>query len=567
MNEKADNSLNLALELPQEQVMKSEGLQVGFTPGTDTWELIVRYTGSLDEIRNINGVTVRELSNGYAILNVPQDKIDEVAQNEAIVFIEKPKALEFALVNGKRASCINELQQTNTFKNQQGLFGEGVIVGIADSGIDYTNRAFRNEDGTTRILELWDQTINKVFTASDINRALESDNPYEIVNSRDLSGHGTHVAGIAAGNFADNKNNNLGIATKSRLLIVKMANATENSFPRTTQLMEAVDFIVKEAEKYNMPVSVNLSFGNSYGSHDGTSPLSTYLDAMADGRRISISVGMGNEGDSAGHAGGELTEQTDVELQVSNFQRAFSVQLWKNYVDIFRIQLISPSGFTAEIPQIYNNTNKFIMDKTNVYVFYGTPKPYSRFQEVYFELIPQEQYIAPGIWTFRLVPEKIVSGRYDLWLPGVGTVNENTAFLRPDPYITLTIPSTSAKVISVGAYNSSNDTLATFSGRGFTRETNQVKPDIVAPGVNIRSASNTGGMEVRSGTSMATPFVAGSAALMMEWGIVRGNDPFLYGEKIKAYMIRGARQLPEFLAYPNPQVGWGALCLRDSLPE
>lgn len=566
MNEKADNSLNIALELPQEQVMKSEGLQVGFNPSTDIWELIVRYSGSLDEIRNINGVTVRELSNGYAILNVPQDKIEEVAQDEAIIFIEKPKALEFALVNGKRASCINELQQTNTFQNQQGLFGEGVIVGIADSGIDYTNRAFRNEDGTTRILELWDQTIDKVFTESDINQALESDNPYEIVNSRDLSGHGTHVAGIAAGNFAENKNNNLGIATKSRLLIVKMANATENSFPRTTQLMEAVDFIVKEAEKYNMPVSVNLSFGNSYGSHDGTSLLSTYLDAMADGRRISISVGMGNEGDSAGHSGGELAEQTDVELQVSNFQRAFSIQLWKNYVDIFRIQLISPSGFTVEIPQIYNNTNKFIMDNTNVYVFYGTPKPYSRFQEIYFEFIPQEQYIAPGIWIFRFVPEKIVSGRYDLWLPGAGTVNENTVFLRPDPYITLTIPSTSAKVISVGAYNSSNDTLATFSGRGFTRETNQVKPDIVAPGVNIRSASNTGGMEVRSGTSMATPFVAGSAALMLEWGIVRGNDPFLYGEKIKAYLIRGARQLPGFFVYPNPQVGWGALCLRDSLP-
>lgn len=173
----------------------------------------------------------------------------------------------------------------------------------------------------------------------------------------------------------------------------------------------------------------------------------------------------------------------------------------------------------------------------------------------------------PGIWTFRLIPERIVTGRYDFWLPGVGTINENTAFLEPDPYITLTIPSTSAKVISVGAYNSYNDTLATFSGRGFTRETNQVKPDIVAPGVNISSASNTGGMEIRSGTSMATPFVTGSAALMMEWGIVRGNDLFLYGEKIKAYLIRGARHLQAFDVWPNPQAGWGALCLRDSIPR
>lgn len=154
MNEKSDNVLNLALELPQEQLMKSQGLQSGFQEATDIWELIIRYTGSLDEIRNISGVTVRELSNGYAILNVPRDKIDEVALSEAVIFIEKPMALEFNLLNGKRVSCINEVQQTFSGTNQQGLFGEGVIVGIADSGIEYTHSAFRNQDGTTRILEL-----------------------------------------------------------------------------------------------------------------------------------------------------------------------------------------------------------------------------------------------------------------------------------------------------------------------------------------------------------------------------------------------------------------------------
>lgn len=566
MSEKADNALNLALEIPQEQLMKSQGLQAGFQEETDIWELIIRYTGSLDEIRKINGVTVRELSNGYAILNVPQDKIDEIARNEAIIFIEKPMALEFNILNGKRASCINEVQQTFPGTNQQGLFGEGVIVGIADSGINYTHDAFRNQDGTTRILELWDQTTDTIFTEEEINRALVSENPYEIVNSRDISGHGTHVAGIAAGNFAENKNNNLGIATKSRLLIVKMAVPTENSFPRTTQLMEAVDYMIKAAQRYRMPLSINLSFGNSYGSHDGTSLLSTYLDSMADGRRVVISVGTGNEGSGAGHTGGNISENPDTELQVSRFQKAFSVQLWKNYADLFRVQIIAPSGFTIEIPQIYNKASKFVMDNTNVYVFYGTPKPYSIYQEIFVELIPADGYVQSGIWTFRLIPEKIVTGRFDMWLPGSGVINENTAFLRPDPYITLTVPSTSSKVISVGAYNSNNDTMASFSGRGFTRETNQIKPDIVAPGVNISSASSTGGMEIRSGTSMATPFVSGSAALMMEWGIVRGNDMFLYGQKLKSFLIRGARELPGFTQWPNPQAGWGALCLRDSLP-
>ena len=216
-------------------------------------------------------------------------------------------------------------------------------MGIADSGIDFTHEAFRNQDGTTRILNLWDQTNDRIYSAEEINEALKSENPYELVNSVDYSGHGTHVAGIAAGNFAENKNDNLGIATKSSLVIVKLALAGERSFPRTTQLMEAVDYMIKVAESYKMPLAMNLSFGNSYGSHDGTSLISTYLDSMADGRRVSICVGAGNEGDSAGHVGGYVFEPTDVEVQVSRFQKAFSIQLWKNFSDEFRVQIIAPS--------------------------------------------------------------------------------------------------------------------------------------------------------------------------------------------------------------------------------
>ena len=567
MGEKSDNSLSLALEIPQEELMKSQGLMTGFDSEEDVWELIVRYTGNLDKVREINGVDVRELSNGYAVLNVKKELIDEVANVEEITYIEKPTALIFSLLRGKQASCINEVQQTFANNENNGLFGEGVIVGIADSGIDFTHEAFRNQDGTTRILNLWDQTNDRVYNAEEINEALKSENPYESVNSVDYSGHGTHVAGIAAGNFAENKNDNLGIATKSSLVIVKMALAGERSFPRTTQLMEAVDYMIKVAESYKMPLAMNLSFGNSYGSHDGTSLLSTYLDSMADGRRVSICVGAGNEGDSAGHAGGYVFEPTDVEVQVSRFQKAFSIQLWKDFSDEFRVQIIAPSGFIIDVTEIYNRAHKYETDETNVYVFYGTPKPYTQYQEIYFELIPVSNYVKSGIWTIRLTPENIVTGRYDMWLPEGGIINENTSFLRPDPDITLTVPSTSSKVISVGAYNSSNDVMASFSGRGFTRETNQVKPDIVAPGVNISSASNTGGVSVRTGTSMATPFVCGSAALMMEWGIVRGNDPFLYGQKSKSYLIKGSRKLPGFTRWPNEQAGWGALCVSESIPK
>ena len=566
MNKKIENQLNLALAMPPEQLNKSQELSVGFDEATDSWDLIVRYI-RLEQVRKIPGVTIKELSGGYAILNAPKDKVDEIASLDEIIFVEKPKRLEYALLNAKRESCINQVQQPNFLGDGAGLFGEGVIVGIADSGIDYTNRVFRNQDGTTRILKLWDQVTGSIYDEAQINEALASENPYSIINSKDPTGHGTHVAGIAAGNFAENKNNNLGIATKSRLVVVKMATASENSFPRTTQLMEAVDFIVKQANEYHMPLSLNLSFGNTYGSHDGTSLLSTYIDSVIDGNRISVQIGSGNEGDSAGHAGGYADETTEIELQVSRLQRSFSVQLWKDYVDIFGIEIIAPSGERTSILRDESSVTRYRINETDLFVLYGTPQPYSRFQEIYMDFIPASQYINEGIWTIRITPDRIVSGRYDLWLPNSQSLNENTRFLRPNPETTLTIPGATLKAVTVGAYDSNTGKIATFSGRGFTRQNNQVKPDIVAPGVNISSAAPGGGTAIMSGTSMATPFVTGAVALMMEWGIVRGHDRFLYGEKVKAYLIRGARHLQQFDTWPNPSAGWGALCLRDSIPD
>ncbi len=560
MNEKIENQLNLALELPEAEREKSESLMEGIN-GTQ-WELIVRFE-SLDEAREIPGIQIKELQNGYAIIRVAEEWIETLASLPGIIYIEKPKSLEFSVVTGKRASCIDEVQVEGTL----GLTGEGVLVGVIDSGIDYTHPAFRNPDGTTRIVKLWDQVTDRIYDKDEINKALESSEPFQIVPSRDVTGHGTHVAGIAAGNFAENPEDNLGIATRSALLIVKMATASDNSFPRTSRLMEGIDFVVQEARRMQMPLSLNISFGNSYGSHDGNSLLDTYLDSVINDNRISVQIGTGNEGDSIGHAGGVVEEgiPTAVEFQVSDFQRGFNIQLWKDFSDVFVVQVIAPSGERTDFLQEGERVRKFQIDQTNVAVLYGMPVPYSKYQEIYMEFIPEGMYVTPGIWTIQIFPERIRVGNYDLWLPGTRAVNENTGFLMPEPLTTLTVPSTSLKVISVGAYDVRNDTVAAFSGRGFLRETNQVKPDLVAPGVEIVSAAVGGGLTRMTGTSMATPFVTGSAALMMEWGIVRGNDLFMYGEKVKAYLIRGARRLPGTTMVPNPISGWGALCLRNSL--
>lgn len=578
MSEKVENLLNLALDASADELLKSQELSAGFDPRTRSWDLIIRYTGELDFVDKFNPVRVVELMGGYAIITISETFIDALANEEQVIFIEKPKPLYFSVVNGARVSCVTPVQQID------GLYGEGVIVAVIDSGIDYAHSAFRNQDGTTRIVELWDQSVESgtppegyergsLYTAEDINSALRAESEserYSIVPSRDLSGHGTHVAGIAAGNFARDKNNNLGVATKSELLIVKLAAPSENSFPRTVELMEAIDFAAKRAIAYGKPLVLNLSFGNTYGSHDGTALLETFINFVSDQERLSIAVGTGNEGAAGGHTGGNVengqTEQ--IEIAVSAFETSLSIQIWKSFADQFDIEIISPSGSTTGNLIEQNEVTRYNLAGTGtaLMVYYGTPKPYSQYQEIYVQFIPENTYIESGIWIINITGRDVVTGRYDLWLPTAAALGTSTRFTRPTPETTLTIPSTAQKAIAVGAYDSATDRYADFSGRGFTRETGQVKPDLVAPGVNIQSAAVGGGLAILSGTSMATPFVTGSLALMMEWGIVRGNDRFLYGEKAKAYLIRGARALPGVEEYPDPRVGYGALCLRDSLP-
>ena len=227
---------------------------------------------------------------------------------------------------------------------------------------------------------------------------------------------------------------------------------------------------------------------------------------------------------------------------------------------------MTPSGVTVGPLQEILGPQRFAVGGTEILLYYGEPSPYSTAQEIYIDMLPRETYITGGVWRIILTPRKIVSGAYELWLPSENVLNKGTGFLFPTDHTTLTIPSTAGRVITVGAYNALTFVYADFSGRGYTRETNLIKPDIVAPGVDVTAVAVGGGYAQFTGTSFATPFVTGGAALLMEWGIVRGNDPYLFGEKVKAYFRRGARPLPGFTEYPNPQVGYGALCVRDSIP-
>lgn len=594
MDQKLENILNLALETPEEEREQTESLNVGYSAETRSWELIVKYHGSLDRLREQN-IVVEELIAGYAILTVPEALVDMVSDTPEIEYVEKPKRFYYGQTFPAGTSCFPPVTMRTPFLN-----GRGVLLAVLDSGITWDLEVFRKADGSTRIRYLWDQTVSEEtasmrygkmpdgfslgteYTAEEINAALQMHalDRYRLIPSRDLSGHGTAVAGIAAGKSADGFYT--GAAPEAELIVVKLglpgnSGGVEEGFPRTTEILRGVTYALRKARQLNMPLVINLSFGNSYGSHDGSSLLERFLDNASEIGRTVICVGSGNEGAARGHFAGNITRDSRVELAVGNYERNLNIQLWKNYSDVFRIRLQAPGGEEAELStNIQGGKYTLELEQTRILVYLGEPLPYAVAQEIYLDMIPAEgSYINAGIWTIRLEPVVTVTGQYYLYLPAGNGRGDSTGFYRSTPQVTLTVPSTAAKVITVGAYDPVYDTYADFSGRGYADSTRTIgvaaagltKPDLVAPGVNIQAPDVYGTFTPTTGTSFATPIVSGAAALLMEWGIVRGNDPFLYGEKIKAYLRKGARPLKGEKEYPNDRVGYGRLCVADSLPQ
>lgn len=586
---KKENALNLAMDITDEQREKSAELETGYDALENTWEVIVKYQGSLDEVRSM-GVTVEELIAGYAILTIPESLVDAVAALYQIEYMEKPKRLYFEQSVALAAACIPPVVLREPY-----LTGRGVLMGILDTGIDYYSQVFRQVNGTTRILELWDQTVaatsengfqppegyaeGSVFAAEQIDRAIQAGaDRYRIVPSIDISGHGTSVAAIAAGYAPEI--GVTGVSSECGLLVVKLGSARPGGFPKTTQLMRGITWCLQRAREYDMPLCINLSFGNTYGPHDGSSLLERFLDNAAQIGRTGICAGSGNEGSSAGHVGRLAVQNVSNRevLSIGPYELSLSLQIWLSSVDTYRITLRSPEGesFTFDTDSAIGSTVTAVLGGTTLLIYIGTPSPYSVNQEIYIEMIPaaNSSYLTSGDWSIELTGMDIRSGEYHLYLPSAEVRGAETYFLRPTVEQTLTIPSTSSALITVGAYNHLNESYADFSGRGYyyvnqgTRlsDYGNVKPDLAAPGVGIRTIGPGGEFVTVSGTSFATPFVTGSCALMMEQGIVRGIDPYCYGEKLKAYLRAGAKPIRGEQNLPNDRVGWGALCLANSLP-
>ena len=564
-NPKVDAALNLSLSLPESLHEKSTSLSAVLTGSV--WEILVLASQDLSFLAKLYPqIEVSMLLENFALLRLPPSLIPTVSALPQILYIEMPHYISFEILSGKRSSCITQVTLPPL-----SLTGNGVLVGFVDSGIDLTHPDFQDSNGNSRVLFLWDQTRDEdppdgylfgtEYNNEQINETLRAGKTL----SKDESGHGTAAAGIACGNGNASKGRYRGIAPETELIVVKMRK-NKGLYPRTTELISGIDYCIRKALKFNRPLVLNISFGNNYGSHTGNSLSELYLNRVSLLGRISIIAASGNEGASPIHTLGFLDQTVNVDFSISERQTSLNMQLWKDYADDVRIRLRAPYGTEYTLSDKFG-TNIEVLDQTQIAFYNSAPSPFQRLQEYYFEFFPiaDSFYLTSGVWSLIIEPISIKNGTFEMWLPAASSLNGATRFLSPDPYNTLTVPSSANSVITVGAYDAKTNTPADFSGRGAASMPNLLtKPDLVAPGVSVIVPSFPGGYQTVSGTSFAAPFVTGSAALLMEWGIVRENNLFLYGEQLKAWLIAGAKELPGY-PVPNPRTGWGALCLEAAL--
>ena len=553
------------------------GMQESVSPAQDEMyaDFIVKYMDDFQEdLGDVPGFSFQKINGIYGVVYAPLTEIGRWNINTySYSFI--PKCYTHMDLGSLSASGITRLQEQPYLQ----LKGSGTAVAVVDSGIDYRNPVFQNEMGS-RILCIWDQTLEgdgkevpygRVFWKKDIDQALASENPLEIVPSVDTDGHGTRMAAIAAGNYFPEENFS-GAAPEAMLIIVKVKPAKKYLrefylFPAEAELfqendiMMGMDVAVRIANDRRMPLSLCLGIGSSQGAHIGKNPLSLYVDYISQYSLISVSVAAGNEGAARHHYAGRLTErenQASAELRVGNKEPGFTMEFWGEPPEIYNLSLQSPTGEILDISASLGEVTQelsFVFVETRVKVNYVSIERQTGYTLVYFQFIQP----APGIWRIFIRGRDGQNVGFHMWLPVQGLISEETYFLEPSPYNTVTAPGDSLESITVTAYQYRDNSLYVQASRGFMPDGNVV-PQVAAPGVQIRVPQLNGLYGNASGTSLSAAQTAGAAALLFEWAVIRGNQPYFTGSSVKNYITRGAER-EERMQYPNRDWGFGRMDL------
>ena len=465
------------------------------------------------------------------------------------------------------------------------LTGQGVILCFIDTGIDYRDPAFLDENGNSRILALWDQTIQtgtppdglkygSEYRREDINRALRSEDPYSIVPSLDTNGHGSVLAGVAAGSLVRQGSPYIGAAPNADIVVVKLKECKQylrnfylvpDGVPayQENDIMLAIKYAESFVRLFERPVVICLGLGTNQGDHAGSSSLSRYLSYYAIRRSRAAIVCGGNEGNAAHHYHGMLNELTsegsfrDVEIRVSEGCLGFWLEIWGTLPDAFNLSLRTPGG--ENIPELrlglqQSITYSLIYEKSRVTIDSTLVEENSGEELILIRIRDP----TPGIWTFRISAiGRLHNGSFHMWLPITEFLSAPVYFLNPDPSMTLTEPSMAPEVMSVSTYNAENNSFYAESGRGFGR-TGQIRPDLSAPGVNVSTIRGR-----RTGSSLAAAITAGAVAQFFQWAVIEGNNRLAESREIRSYFIRGAVRTPG-LTYPNREWGYGRLNLEET---
>ena len=542
-------------------------------------DFIVKYMQNVkDTMELFPGTSFQAINEIFGVLYVPLESMGEL-EVTGTSYNSIPKCYTYMDMEAAGASGITRLHDHPYLK----LRGKGTAVAVIDSGIDYQNAVFRNAGGS-RIAYLWDQSLEdgtdiagtevpygRLFRKNDIDQALAFEDPFSVVPSRDTNGHGTALAGIAAGNMVPGENFT-GAAPEATLIIIKVKPAKQYLrnfylYPpdaevfQENDVMMAIAYAISWAKKLEMPLSICLGIGSSQGAHLGTNALSQYVDYVANFSQVSVSVAAGNEGNTRNHSTGIFSqerEQIVTELRVAEREQGFTMEFWGEQPEIYGLSIQSPTGEILEVSSSIGSRTQelsFVFVETKVYVNYILIERQTGYSLVYIRFF----HPASGIWKIFTQARNRQNVQFHMWLPVEGLISQDTYFLEPSPYTTVTAPGDARNSITATAYQHRDGSIYIAAGRGYTPD-GMITPHLAAPGVNVKVPLVRGGFGTRSGTSISAAQTAGIAALLFEWAIIRDNQPFFTGSSVKYYLQRGARR-EENMQYPNPEWGYGKVDL------